>query len=267
MAQLRGRSLHASEPQVKSHLKQEAETVTTKPENRLVYANTRGFGIMETLEHLTSQLEELKKESRSEIKELKNENRESRSEIKVLKDENRGSRSKIMELEEKAKKSKEKALTQDRNLLALEGRVTDLALVSEGYFEIRMRFLDNYKKKINNHPDFQTTESIEAGNARAHRGDAAVDAILFREEKRPQDPKTFEELYGMDHSDALAYADERVYRVLNARASQITQKRPFSAELELAFMNYLGTLNQKDGQGRAVGHFWKLYNNEYPASK
>lgn len=52
VAQLRGRSQQASESQVKSHLKQEAETVATKPENSLVYANVRGFSILENLDNL-----------------------------------------------------------------------------------------------------------------------------------------------------------------------------------------------------------------------
>ena len=215
MAELRGRSLHASEPQVKTHLKQEAEMVTTRPENRLVYANTRGFGILERLELLARQLEEMRNESReskseinelrSETKGLRSESRASKSEINELRSESRASKNAIAELRNEKQELQNQVATQDQNLVALEGRVTDLTFISEGYLQIRMRFLDNYNKSIKRDRAYEYTTSIEEGNARAHGGDAVVDATLFRDNRRPWDPDTFEDLYGVSPSVALGY--------------------------------------------------------------
>ena len=209
-AQLRGRSQQASESQVKSHLKEEAETVATKPENSLVYANVRGFGVLENLDYLVRtmenqtrelndqklQLEKLRKESQSEIRELKSETRELESGARV-------SKRNIEALESEAQESKDRSETQVRNLLDLGGRVKNLTSISQGYLDIRMRFLDNYNKKVKRDPNFQQTTAIEIGNQRAHGGDAEVDALLFHDQKRPEDPETYKELYGVDHSKAL----------------------------------------------------------------
>ena len=217
VAQLRGRSQQASESQVKSHLKEEAETVATKPENSLVYANVRGFGVLENLDYLVRtmenqtrelndqklQLEKLRKESQSEIRELKSETRELKSETGELKSGARVSKRNIEALESEAEESKSRSETQERNLLELGGRVKNLTSISQGYLDIRMRFLDNYNKKVKRDPNFQQTTAIEIGNQRAHGGDAEVDALLFRDQKRPEDPETYKELYGVDHSKAL----------------------------------------------------------------
>lgn len=113
------------------------------------------------------------------------------------------SKNRIETLESEARESKTQIDTQDHNLLALEGRVTDLSYTSQGYLDIRMRFLDNYNKKVKRDPAFQHTSAIDLGNIRAHNGDAKVDATLFRDQKRREDPKTYKELYGVDHSVTL----------------------------------------------------------------
>ena len=194
VAELQGRSQHASEAQVKSLLKEEADTVASKPENSLVYANGRGFGILEKLESFMKTMEnqslELKKQA---------------LELEKLKSEARVSKNRIEALESEGRESKTKSDTQEHNLLALQGRVTNLTSISQGYLDIRMRFLDNYNKKVKRDPAFQQTAAIEIGNQRAHGGDANVDALLFREQKRLQDPETYKELYGVDHSKALEY--------------------------------------------------------------
>ena len=199
VADLRGRSQHASESQVKSHLKQEAEAVATKPESSLVYANVRGFSILEQMDHMMGEIRELKNEARVSKRDIEQLNGQNR----VLNGENRVSKNQIQALESESRESKTKSATQDRNLLALEGRVADLTSISQGYLDIRMRFLDNYNKKVKRNPAFQQTPAIEIGNKRAHGGDAEVDATLFRDQKRLEDPETYKELYGVDHLQAL----------------------------------------------------------------
>ena len=235
VADLRGRSQHASESQVKSHLKEEADTVATKPENRLLYANGAGFSILERLDHMIRtaeiqtreiqdhkrefkdqvlEFEKFKKESQSEkrvskkqIEALENGVRKSKNQIDALQSGVQVSKNQIEALESEAQESKTKSTTQDNSLAALEARVSDLSLTSEGYLDIRMRFLDNYNKKVKLNSAFQHTLAIEAGNRRAHEGDAVTDATLFREEqggeKRREDPETYKELYGVDHSMTL----------------------------------------------------------------
>ena len=198
VAQLRGRSQQASESQVKSHLKEEANTVAAKPENSLVYANVRGFSVLDDLENFKRELKDQRLQLENRIEALESEAQKSQNEA-------RGSKNRIEALESEARESKTKIDTQDHNLLALQDRVTDLTLISEGYFAIRMRFLDIYNKKVKRDPAFQQTPEIESGNMRAHDGDAKVDATLFRDQKRPKDPKTYKELYGVDHSKTLGF--------------------------------------------------------------
>ena len=164
------------------------------------------------VENQALELEKFRKESQSEIRELKSESRELKSEARVskrdidqLNRENRVSKNQIEALESEARESKNNSATQEHNLLALQGQVTDLTSISQGYLDIRMRFLDNYNKKVKRDPAFQQTPAIEIGNQRAHGGDARVDAALFRDQKRPDDPETYKELYGVDHSQALEF--------------------------------------------------------------
>ena len=222
VAELRGRSQYASESQVKSHLKEEADTVATKPENRLLYANGAGFSILERLDNMIKTAEDQtrdfqreikdhalkseksRKEAQSEIRELQ---RASKKQIEALESGARVSENQIEALESEAQESKTKSATQDDNLANLEARVSDLSLTSEGYLDIRMRFLDNYNKKVKHNPAFQHTLAIDAGNRRAHEGDALTDATLFLTEqggeKRREDPETYQELYGVNHSMIL----------------------------------------------------------------
>ena len=133
------------------------------------------------------QLEKLTKESQREIKELKGETQVSKNRIEMLEDE--------------ARESKSETEAQKVHVLALQGRVADLGSISQGYFDIRNRFLDNYNKKVKRDPEYQQSPAIEIGNQRAHGGDARVDALLYREgARRRRDPETFKELYGIDHS-------------------------------------------------------------------
>ena len=232
------------------HLKEEADTVATKPENRLLYANGEGFSILENLDNMirtaeiqTSefkrefkdqalQFEKSRNEAQSEIRELQRASKKqiealesaarvsrkkiealesgvrvSKNQIEALKSEAQDSKDQIGALESEAQESKTKSATQDDNLANLEARVSDLSLTSEGYLDIRMRFLDNYNKKVKHNPAFQHTLAIDAGNRRAHEGDALTDATLFLTEqggeKRREDPETYKELYGVNHSMIL----------------------------------------------------------------
>ena len=170
-----------------------------------MYANVRGFGILESLEHLKQTVDSQARDFEIQKRGFEIQQREFEIQKRELEKLRRDSRSEIEGLQNEARESSNKISTQNLNLLSLEGRVTNLSLVSEGYLDIRMRFLDNYNKKVKHNPAFQKTSSIEIGNLRAHGGDAVVDATLFRDNKRLQDPETYEELYGVEHSKTLEY--------------------------------------------------------------
>ena len=55
-------------------------------------------------------------------------------------------------------------------------------------------------------------------------------------------------------------------QVLNARATQVAQKRPFSKELENAFKLYVASLGQASFR-KARLTFWKIYNKECSPSQ
>lgn len=204
--QLRGQSRQASVSQVKSHLKQEADTVVTKPENPSLFANERGFSILDNLRQLIQTVEAQTRELEDQKVRLDKLTKDSQNRIETLEGRARVSKNQIERLEGEARESKIKADTQDLSISNLEGQVANLGSISKGYLDIRMRFLDNYNKHVKKNPAFKHTAAIEIGNERAHSGHAQVDALLFRDDrdqKGRNDPETFQELYGIDYSTAL----------------------------------------------------------------
>ena len=89
--------------------------------------------------------------------------------------------------------------------MALAGRVADLNSISQGYLHIRIRFPDNYNKKVKREPAFQQTPAIENGNQGARGGEEVTDTILFRDQKCLEDPETYKELYGVNYLQAASY--------------------------------------------------------------
>ena len=58
-------------------------------------------------------------------------------------------------------------------------RIQHLTAAGEGYFKIRQRFLNVFRRDVLQDPAAQWTLIIDTGNAAAHHGDAITDAGLL----------------------------------------------------------------------------------------
>lgn len=93
--------------------------------------------------------------------------------VQNLKEDNKRSRAENSSYQER---------TQDAqsNIETLKGQVRMLITASEGYMDIRARFLDIYKHDwLRELPTPTSRAIIPAGNAAAHKGDAVKDAMLY----------------------------------------------------------------------------------------
>ena len=82
----------------------------------------------------------------------------------------------VKALKKEFREDKEDKEDKDREVLELYARIKELAAASQGYLNIRHRFLDTFRRDILKDPTFNRTQ---AGNAAAHDGDAVTDAGLF----------------------------------------------------------------------------------------
>lgn len=100
--------------------------------------------------------------------------------------------------------------THKAEIATLKGKVTqnqvhirNLTTASEGYFKIRQRFLDIFRRDVLQESTAQWTPLIGAGNAAAHQGDAITDAGLFASGAR-QDVSLMVKIYGLTHTQVLS---------------------------------------------------------------
>ena len=99
----------------------------------------------------------------------------------------------------------ERDRTADRQeILALKATLAihETRTASDGYKDIRSRFLSCYKRRLGLH-DGQDRLIIAAGNAAAYGGDALIDASLYQSGVR-SDYDTFVKVYGFSYAVVLA---------------------------------------------------------------
>ena len=153
----------------------------------------------------------LKKEVDESRKEREESNKEREKSEKVI-DESRNELEKFRKEGEESRKETAKYRTivdhhenqikdHKDHIADLTAKVRDLTETSQGYLDIRARFLNVYQRRRGNLNE-QQREEIEKGNWRAHSGDAAVDAKLYREPGRA-DGEVFQELYGIQFEQVL----------------------------------------------------------------
>ena len=174
----------ASSHQVMQRLRIEAHLVQPKEnEQTVVYANTKGHEHFDLLSVLRKEVEESKKE-REKLGKVIEESRKEAAEYRTIFDhhENRFG-------------------DHENQIEDLTAKVRDLTETSEGYLDIRTRFLNVYQRHCGYTNELQRKE-IKKGNWRAHSGDAAVDAKLYREARRSDD-EVFQELYGVPFKQVL----------------------------------------------------------------
>jgi hypothetical protein len=81
--------------------------------------------------------------------------------------------------------------------------IQHLTAAGEGYFKIRQRFLNVFRRDVLQDPAAQWTPMINAGNAAAHYGDAITDAGIFKSGVR-KDASLMVKVYGLTPSQVLS---------------------------------------------------------------
>ena len=92
----------------------------------------------------------------------------------------------------------------NKEIVALKQKVKLLTQSSEGYLCIRRRFLDVYRRDVKQIKQYSGSRAIREGNVIAHEGDAVGDAILFDRDQRT-DRTIYRELYGLDPAQVLEF--------------------------------------------------------------
>ena len=178
----------------KSRLRNEVKRVTARQlEDKVVYANSGGHGLLAKLEEMTTAIERLNakdEETTTAIKRLTAKDEETTTAIEHL----------TAKDEQKTAQLKE----HQNEVTLLKGQVGRLIQSSEGYRAIRRRFLDVYQRDIKGIKEFKGSKAIQTGNLRAHEGDALGDAVLFNHDGR-SDSYLYRELYGLDFEQVLNF--------------------------------------------------------------
>jgi hypothetical protein len=95
------------------------------------------------------------------------------------------------------------AKTERQNSDILISRIDLLNHASQGYFKIRHRFLEVYRRDIMEGIDEEGYKLIALGNEAAHHGDAIADAALYTARERV-DEKVLVEIYGLTSEQMIA---------------------------------------------------------------
>lgn len=88
--------------------------------------------------------------------------------------------------------------TLKQTVRAHERQITDLKSASEGFLDIRERFVDVFRWDVlrRRAQGPRTTDAVRRGNERAHHGDAIGDALLFELRGR-SDLIVYTQIYGL----------------------------------------------------------------------
>ena len=78
----------------------------------------------------------------------------------------------------------------------LHDRIRTLTTDAEGYYSIRHRFIDVYRRDVLHDVTEPGRTKIKEGNAAAHEGDAVTDVKLYTTHQR-QDERALRSLYGL----------------------------------------------------------------------
>ncbi|KAI9812980.1 MAG: hypothetical protein M1826_002571 [Phylliscum demangeonii] len=139
-----------------------------------------------------------------------------------------------------------KTRARDEELDKMKEELALLKASSEGYLQIRNRFLAVYRRDVLMNATGDDRAMIEVGNGAAHDGDPVTDALLYEREIRFDD-RTYISLYGMDWARALRCRDDsKTLQLLAAHATaKADEKQPLESELAEAFEAFLCALIQE----------------------
>ncbi|KAK2797537.1 hypothetical protein FQN51_008436 [Onygenales sp. PD_10] len=157
-------------------------------EANLAYGNETGLQLLTELDTNKSDIERLKEQVEAVTKEGK----DTKNEVGNLKDE-------ISDLRE---------------------TLSELSIQSEGYRQIRNRFLEIFKRD-----EAADNRVINSGNAAAHHGEAVTDAFLYERGMRT-DARTLKNIYGLGYADIIVcsrHGDRDTISVINRRATMFVR--------------------------------------------
>ena len=90
--------------------------------------------------------------------------------------------------------------SQQAQLDSQQARINTLEEASQGFRNIRNRFLETYKRDWYDRPGQQSHVLIQQGNTSAHGGNAAVDSLLYTDpfmSPSRSDERVYVSLYGL----------------------------------------------------------------------
>lgn len=92
-------------------------------------------------------------------------------------------------------KLQKKKMTHEDKIEELETKLSLVSLTSEGYLDIRNRFVSMFRRDRMNQRSAVDRQAITAENLFSHAGDVLADALLYEKNMRI-DQSTFTLLYG-----------------------------------------------------------------------
>ena len=189
----------------KSRLRNEVKRVTARQlEDKVVYANSGGHGLLAKLEEMTTAIERLNAKDEETTTAIERLTAETTTAIERLTAEDEQKTTAIERLTAKDEQKTAQLKEHQNEVTLLKGQVGRLIQSSEGYRAIRRRFLDVYQRDIKGIKEFKGSKAIQTGNLRALEGDALGDAVLFNHDGR-SDSYLYRELYGLDFEQVLNF--------------------------------------------------------------
>ncbi|RPA90851.1 hypothetical protein L873DRAFT_1716449 [Choiromyces venosus 120613-1] len=130
-----------------------------------------------------------------------------------------GVNTEIASLKGKVASLEQKDILKDTEIAKLKDYVSTLRLAGQDYRRVRNRFISTFKRDKLDGVTQSDLDIIREGNITVHRGDAAVDALLYDGIEGRYDTYTFEELYGMHPSDVKKITHKETIDILNLHAA------------------------------------------------
>ncbi|KAI9825193.1 MAG: hypothetical protein M1826_007050 [Phylliscum demangeonii] len=133
-----------------------------------------------------------------------------------------------------------KSAAWDAELDKVKDELALLKASSDGYLQIRNRFVAVYRRQVLKDAKPHDCGLIDVGNGAAHYGDPVTDALLYEREIRFDD-RTYISLYGMDWGRVLRCRDDlKTLQLLAAHATaKADEKHPLESELAEAFETFI----------------------------
>ena len=132
----------------------------------------------------------------------------------------------------------------------LGAKVMNLKKASNGYLDLRRRWLDSYKRDYRG--EELTTKFVDQGIHRAQEADVETDAFIFEEDRRC-DQSLFLRLYVFESRQIQSLqlgtkSSENLLDTLNQRATAITQGHEIPVDVDKAFTTLVKTIENADLQ-------------------